>query len=321
MIDYNEKHKFIWLGLSSYSGYEREKFLYYISKNFKQDDFPFILLRTLDWVKKIRSFAINILISKLDTVKIETLKSNSKLIIAVLKKQNDEEKWVQFRQSILNTLIEEFLKDKSKYKNESPKYRRFIYFELINSNYPNLERIIRKDTDCFNRSLLFLPIFTNYVKKNITSLVKDKCVKLRMKVYDLFLSESPADFQNYFEASLLDNNSSILLKAFYYAKNYLNFEIMSYDTDHITNSSKLIICLSENPDKRDEYLFEQGIESTNKKVVKASLTALKKIGSIEKNKEKIRNIIFVHFRFILRPKIYKIYRDLTRSNARVITNF
>ncbi|TGK89267.1 hypothetical protein EHQ24_00005 [Leptospira noumeaensis] len=306
-IDHKEKKKLIWLGLSSYSGYEREKFLHFVSENFTQEDFPFILLRTLDWVKNIRSFAINLLASKLNKVNTETLKLNSDLLINALNKQNDEENWVQLRQSILDILIKNFLNDKNKHKNDSPKYRRLIYFELINKKHSELELIIIKDTDCFNRSLIFLPIFKDYVKNNIPTLVKDNCVKIRLNIFDQFLNESPLEFQNYFETALLDDNSSIRSKANYYAKKYVNFDIRNFYIAQITTPSKLIICLSENPNEKDKDLFEQGLESTNKKVIKASLSSLKKLGLLENFKEKISNLFLFHFRLLLRLEIYKIY--------------
>ncbi|WP_210409289.1 hypothetical protein, partial [Leptospira kanakyensis] len=235
------------------------------------------------------------------------LKLNSKLIINAFNRNNDDENWIRLKIKILNTLIDDFLRDKNNYKNESPVYRRLIYLELIDRNYANLEWVIRKDTDCYNRSLIFLPIFKEYVKSNIPSLIKDNCVKIRINVFDLFLRESSPEFQFYFEAALLDDNSSIRSKANYYAKKYTNFDTRSFYIERISSFSKLINCLSEFPDERDEYLFEQGLDSTNKKIVKSSLLALKKIGTLQKFKVKIIKILLNNFNLILRLEIHKIF--------------
>lgn len=309
LIDLINKNKFIWLGLSSYSGYEREKFLDYCIANYKKTDFKWLLVRSMDWVDVIRSKASKFLLLTIHSQGIEDLIANFPTLCRLNESKNTDKEFTELKITINKLLISHFLTLPKNYKAYHSRYRKFIYLELIKIKEKTVLEIILKDPDCTNRSLLFEKLFNQYLITNMQKLSKDKCVKIRQNIYSLIFKSNNENSIHFLSEALFDKNINIRFSAKYYASKQYNINYREYYSLQETNEETLISLLYDTPEKTDLNLFKNGLTSKSTKTIELSLRALITLDEIKNFKPEITNIIFKNntiFRLIKR-NFYRVY--------------
>jgi len=209
-----------WIGSIDYSGYQREKSLKYLIRNYKLGDENRILLRLEDWVDSIQELARKWILSNFNDLPIEQINKHHRLILYLSRKQK------LFRDKAFKAINETLTTKASELKaylfyQLDPKLRRYIY-NLEGAHNLQFRHRILFDKDPFNRIILLKKFTLEELNpEELEKLKSDKSSFVKRNFLYFQINSQKIPSQEDLTRYSLDENKGIReIAKFYLQKSY-----------------------------------------------------------------------------------------------------
>ncbi|GLC28920.1 HEAT repeat domain-containing protein [Clostridium omnivorum] len=294
----SEEEKVSILGLSSFhpNGYFREKAIIALSDMKTGGAVPYLLIRTNDWVRPVRSISKEQLLRYITSEYAAYFVSNLPLVLRLKECSRDEHiDIVDAVVSIISSVEGSHILI-SGLQTADPKIRLACYKIILQTKVANNRTIINhliKDTNPYNRLFVLRNIRPEITQDEFLDisqlLLHDKFAQIRIFALELLYSFMPEEAITILEKSLFDNNQSVRELSRYLLLKHNKYDFAAIYRDAIQKNESLYpsICgLGETGNINDSETIIKFMGSDVVKIVKASINALARL-DIQGYKEEI----------------------------------
>lgn len=280
-------HDLTWLGILSFhrNGFIRERAIQKLGKSNSDQAIPFLLIRLNDWVDRVRSIALHVIKSMLNSTHISGFIASIYLVNHLIQYRRTDCNWLYHEIFHFLTQTEEHILTESLYSKDKS-VRRFSLDLCLQSTRLNKEILLQsllshKDPIMRLKASKYIRnTLDNQVQiKWLPLLLRDPFMPVRREGFTIWYDQSSTITEEDLKVGLLDPHPSIRELSRFYAKKYTQMDLPTLYRTELANTDSpylatTIIGLGETGEKSDCLLIEPYLQHHNLTIRKNTWKAL-----------------------------------------------